>query len=110
MGRSFLLGRARSRAETAALRESVVAEWNKCDETMAQIAERMGLTRGAVARHLTEARAAGMYVVACTPRETAIRAQASLRSRIGEEAFRATLAHMRDGRRKGSSAGASPDT
>lgn len=92
--------------ETAALRQCVVDRWNAGNPgrgpgvTYADIAVEMGLTRGAVGRLLTEARAFGLRVRRRMRTSVAgKRAARSLRQSIGEEAFLRKMAGVRAARK-----------
>lgn len=91
-------------AETLRLRQRVVDRWNGGNVkgqmmTYAQIAAELGLTRGAVGRLLTEARALGWKV---RPRmsssEVSRRQSISARKNIGEDAYLARMKAMRAAR------------
>lgn len=80
-----------SKLTTNSLRRRVVRLWNVGDKTQADIAALLGLTRGVVGRLIAEARAMGIPTIRYSTQETAERAQASYRARVGEEAY---LDHM----------------
>jgi DNA-binding transcriptional regulator LsrR (DeoR family) len=83
---------------TTALRRRVVRLWNAGDKTQADIAALLGLTRGAVGRLIAEARAMGMPTIRYSTQETAERAQASYRARVGEAAFTERMYRMWEAR------------
>lgn len=83
---------------TTALRRRVVRLWNVGDKTQADIAALLGLTRGVVGRLIAEARAMGMPTIRYSTQETAERAQASYRARVGEAAFTERMHRMWEAR------------
>lgn len=73
---------------TTQLRLRVVRLFNR-GNTQTEVAAALSLTRGAVGRLLTEARALGLAVVQYTAEQKGKRAEASHRARIGDTAYEA---------------------
>lgn len=76
----------------AALRESVVAEWNKGIFSQAEVGEVFGRPRGTISRILNDARRMKMHVISIDIGTTNTRRHESVIKNEGEQAY---LARMR---------------
>lgn len=82
-------GQARPNPATTKLRNAVIDAFNR-GNTQAEIADKLDITRGAVGRLLTEARALGIPVVTYSPTETSRRSHVSRRQRLAAVSQTAT--------------------
>ena len=73
------------------LRAAVIRKWNAGDITVVELAAKMGRSKGTISGILFRARANGIPVRWVSASDAALRGRMTLRSKIGEVAFRTEL-------------------
>lgn len=73
------------------LRAAVIRKWNAGDITVVELAAEMGRSKGTISGILFRARANGIPLRWVSRSDAAVRGTMTLRSKIGEAAFRAKM-------------------
>jgi hypothetical protein len=75
------------------LRAAVIKRWNAGGITVVELAAKMGRSKGTISGILFRARKNGIRVRSVSSSDAASRGAMTLRSKIGEAAFRAKMMH-----------------